>query len=83
MRIEIIPSAQRDLASLPVRNRQLVDKYIQELASNPRPPGTKTLLDSKGLLCLQVEDYRVIYRVEDERCVVLIIKVGYQRNIYS
>jgi mRNA interferase RelE/StbE len=31
---------------------------------------------------VRVGDYRMIYRVENDRLVILIIKIGHRKNIY-
>ncbi len=80
--IQILPSAQRELARLPERERKRVDKRIQSLASEPRPSGTKTIQGSKGLLRLRVGDYRVIYETEDDQLVVIVVKVGHRSKVY-
>ena len=81
--VEILPSAQRELNSLPPQIRLRVDRCLQELAINPRPPGTKALKgEYKGCLRIREGDYRIIYRVEDNRLLVIIVRVGNRRDIY-
>ncbi|WP_235044565.1 type II toxin-antitoxin system RelE family toxin [Methylohalobius crimeensis] len=31
---------------------------------------------------MRVGDYRIIYRIEDNRLLVLILKVGHRREVY-
>jgi mRNA interferase RelE/StbE len=35
-----------------------------------------------GALRIRVGDYRIVYEVEDDRLVVLVIDVGHRREIY-
>ena len=81
-RLEILPTAQRELASLPLKDRKKVDERIHSLAVEPRPPGAKALRGHKGLFRLRVGRYRVIYQVRDDVLVVLIVKVGHRRDVY-
>lgn len=81
-RIEILPVAKRELASLPVKDRHRVDERIRALAVDPRPPQTKALQGQKGLFRLRVGRYRVIYQVYDEVLLVMVVKVGHRRDVY-
>jgi len=81
-RIDILPSAQRELAALPVKDRKQVDKRIRGLGRAPRPPGGKALQGQKGLFRLRVRRYRVIYQIRDDVLVVIVVKVGHRRDVY-
>lgn len=64
----------------PVRSR--VGAAIDALANDPRPPGAKALVGMVGVLRIRVGAYRVLYEVQDDRLVVLVIDVGHRREIY-
>jgi mRNA interferase RelE/StbE len=80
--VEILPSAERELGRLPVKDRKRVDRHILALAAEPRPKGNKTLKGQKGLYRLRVGNYRVVYQVRDDVFTVLIVKVGHRRDVY-
>ena len=71
-RVEIHPKALRELEDLPRKVRARADVAILALASDPRAPGTVKLQGSSDLFRVRVGDYRIIYRVEDDRLVVLV-----------
>lgn len=81
-RLEILPSAERELARLDPEVRRRIDRRILALAEDPRPPGVKALSGSSGGLRVRVGDWRIVYRVEDERLIVLIVRVGNRREVY-
>jgi len=82
--VTILLSAQRELGRLPAKDRRQVDKRIQALASDPRPPGAIAMQgSSKGLLRLRAGDYHIIYQVEDKRLIIVVVKVGHRRDIYK
>jgi mRNA interferase RelE/StbE len=60
-----------------------MDAAIGALAEEPRPPGSKKLRGGEDLYRIRVGDYRAIYRVEDDRRVVLMIDVGNRKDIYG
>jgi mRNA interferase RelE/StbE len=54
---------------------------IEGLASEPRPHGCEKL---SGLEQYRVRqgDYRVVYGVDDEARVVIVVKIGHRRDVY-
>jgi mRNA interferase RelE/StbE len=75
-------AAERGLASLPKSDQRRVDAAILELARDPHPPGSKKLHGAEELYRIRVGDYRVVYTVEHEHLVVLVVNVGNRRDIY-
>jgi mRNA interferase RelE/StbE len=81
--VTILPAALRTIQSLPRNLRERIRDKIDSLAENPRPHGIKSLQGSqKGHLRLRVGDYRILYRVEDDRLLVLVVAVGHRREVY-
>ena len=81
--IEFLPTALKELSKLPLEVQQRIADRIDELKTNPYPPGIKALKSGDGRLRLRVGDYRVIYRIEADNLVIIVIKVGHRRNIYK
>ncbi|MFZ1935795.1 MAG: type II toxin-antitoxin system RelE/ParE family toxin [Thermoguttaceae bacterium] len=81
--VTIIPSALRSIQSLPRDLCERIRSAIDLLAENPRPHGVKALQGAeRGYLRLRVGDHRIIYRVEDDRLLVLVVAVGHRREVY-
>ena len=80
--IEITSAAHRDLKSLARDVLRRVDTKILGLADNPRPPGSKLLRGQERLYRVRVGDYRIIYQIEDDRLVVLVVRVRHRREVY-
>jgi mRNA interferase RelE/StbE len=81
--IEFLRTAGKELAKLPVEVQQRIAARIDELKTNPYPPDVKALKNGGGRLRIRVGDYRVIYRLEVDRLVIVIVKVGHRKNIYK
>jgi len=82
-RIEILPSAQRELAVLPLREQKRVNERIRRLADTPRPPGITVLQGQKDAYYrLRVGDYRIIYQIQDKVLLVLVVKIGHRPEVY-
>ena len=80
--VEILPAAVKVLGSLPKKHQKQIAARIDELMQNPRPPGVKVLRNADGLLRIRSGDYRIIYRVEDMRLKVLVIRIAHRREVY-
>jgi mRNA interferase RelE/StbE len=79
----IMPAARKALADLPKHDQIRVDQRIRSLADNPRPPGAIPFKGAnRSLWRLRVGDYRVLYRIEDDRLVVIVIDIGNRRDVY-
>jgi mRNA interferase RelE/StbE len=81
-RVELLPVAQRQLEKCAPPIKQRLKTAIDRLASNPDPPGVERLKGQDRLLRIRVGDYRILYRVIDDRLVVLVIRVGHRREVY-
>jgi mRNA interferase RelE/StbE len=81
-RIQIAPSAVRQLRKLPTTVRERIVGHIEDLAIEPRPRGSIKLQGEDDLYRIRVGDYRVIYRVGDEELIVLVLRVGHRREVY-
>ena len=73
--------AQRQLAKIARPFQDRIIAAMRDLAENPRPPGVRKLTDREGWR-IRVGDFRVIYEVQDESLVVLIVEIGHRRDIY-
>jgi mRNA interferase RelE/StbE len=80
-RLLIKPTAVKELEALPAKDRRRIVPRIEGLASEPRPHGCEKL---SGLEQYRVRqgDYRVVYGVDDEARVVIVVKIGHRRDVY-
>jgi mRNA interferase RelE/StbE len=81
-RVAFAPAADRQLAKLPRRAREMVAAAILTLRSNPRPPGGVKLAGSDDIWRIRVRDYRVVYAVRDFMLVVTVVKIGHPKDVY-
>lgn len=80
--LEITRRAEKALRALGEDIQDEVRAAIRGLGAAPRPPGCKKVRAPGSLYRIRVRDYRVIYRVEDIRLLVIIIEIGHRREIY-
>ena len=56
---------------------------IRSLAENPRPKGYKKIMGHENLFRIRVGDWRIIYAIEDEQLIILILTVAPRSGIYK
>ena len=76
------PRARRELGNLPRAVQVRIKRRIDALADEPRPPGVKKLSGESELYRIRVGDYRVLYAIEDEELVVLVVSVADRKEVY-
>lgn len=82
-RVYIAPRAGRQIESLPRAARDKIKLALLALADDPRPPGCKTLEAALGIYRIRVGDYRATYCIQDDRLVLLVLRVADRKEIYS
>jgi mRNA interferase RelE/StbE len=80
--IEFTPAAQRQFNKLPYSAQDQIGRKIETLKVNPRHEGVVKLKEGKDLYRIRSGDYRVIYKIEDDRLIVLIVKVADRKDAY-
>lgn len=81
-RIEFLKKAEKELSKLPFNIQKQIANRVESLKYNPFPSNVKQLKNSNGILRIRVNDYRILYRLEDEVLVVLIIKISHRSKVY-
>lgn len=74
--------AAKQLAKLPKKFYEKIKKSIEELADNPRPIGCLKLKGNGDAYRIRIGDFRVIYEIEDDVLIVVVVSVGDRKEIY-
>ena len=75
-RLRLSKEAQRQLERLPGNIRQRIRQTIAELAYDPRPAAAKQMEDDlSDYYRIRIENYRVIYTIDDKIILIEIIRV--------
>lgn len=84
--VELSESADRELSKLDAQPRKRILKFLQERVAkldNPRSVGEALHGSLLGEFWkYRVGDYRLICKIEDERLLVLVLRVGHRKDIY-
>ncbi|HEV7698890.1 MAG TPA: type II toxin-antitoxin system RelE/ParE family toxin [Pyrinomonadaceae bacterium] len=75
-------SVYKDLRSVPKADVKKILTRIESLAEDPRGPGCEKLSADERYRVRQ-GNYRIIYSIEDDRLIVIVVKVGHRRDVYE
>jgi mRNA interferase RelE/StbE len=77
------PPARKDLKKIPRQDAARIMKKIRDLASDPRPPGSKKLKGYDGNVWrIRVGVYRVIYEIDDDGQIIIILVIQHRKDVY-
>jgi mRNA interferase RelE/StbE len=54
---------------------------MKNLAENPRPVGCEKL-SVQEYYRIRLGNYRIIYSIEDDKLIIIVIKIGHRKDIY-
>ena len=81
--IEFTRAGKKDFDAIrDVRLAKRIRAAIYALADDPRPPGSRKLEGRQDEWRVRVGTWRVVYRVDDGRLVVLVAKAGSRADVY-
>ena len=79
--VELLPSATKALSKLERATQFRLARRIDRLATDPWEGAVK-LTGAEDIWRVRVGDYRIVYRIEEDRLVVLVIRIGHRRDVY-
>ncbi len=81
-RIQFVRSAAKAYSRLdPVLQRR-VDRELHRLEETPRHSGVIRLQSADELYRVRIGDLRLLFSVEDQILLVLIVKIGHRGSVY-
>jgi len=84
-RIEFDARAAKELRALDRPTRRRILEFLRERVAgdeNPRRVGLALKGQATPLWRYRVGDYRLVCSIEDDRLIVLVVRVGHRREVY-
>lgn len=78
--------ARKELRKLDKQLQKDVLQYLRKriaVDDDPRRFGKPLSYDKHGLWRYRVQNARIICRIEDDSLIILVVKVGYRKEIYN
>lgn len=82
-KIELTKSAAKELGSFPKAAQKRISKTIDSLSENPPDPAKTKMKGNNPFHRLRVGDYRIIYEIQDDILLILIVKMGHRKDVYK
>ena len=80
--VELLPSAAKQVSALDRSIQRRLARRIEQLAVEPRGGDAVKLRGADDIWRTRVAAYRLLYRIDDDALVVLVIRVGHRREVY-
>ena len=80
-RIELTRSAEKDLRRIDRSQTATIYAALERLEQEPRPHGVKKLVGANRIYRFRVGDYRLVYEIEDDVLVVLVIRIAHRKDV--
>ena len=77
------PRARKAFLSLDKPVRRRIGEAVDALAAEPRPAAAKMITGAHGVLRIRVGDYRVLYTIDEDQLIVLVLDAGHRSEIYD
>lgn len=79
--VSIKQSAVKALEKAAREDRLRIIDAIDQLKTNPTAGGVLKG-EFSGLRRIRVGNYRVVYEVQDQKLIVLVVRIGHRREVY-
>ena len=80
--IAVKKSAAKVLKKIPKSDRKRIIDKIDSLSENLPNPDITKIKGNNPFHKVRTGDYRIIYEVQEEVLVILIVKIGHRKDIY-
>ena len=81
-KVVISSSAEKSLKKIPKKDVQHIVVAMERLAMHPFPVGSRKLSGYEKIFRIRIGKYRVIYEVEGQKLLILVLKIGHRKDIY-
>jgi mRNA interferase RelE/StbE len=80
--VTVSKAAQRQWRKLPANTKARIGKALLALEEEPRPGGVVKLKGAVDRWRIRVGNYRIIYRIEDNKRLVVVLVIAHRREAY-
>ncbi len=80
-RIEFRKAAVRALRKMEPELQARIRGAVALLAVDPRPPGALKL-SGRDAYRLRIGSYRLIYTIQDDRLIIVVVAIGHRSSVY-
>ncbi len=78
--VQVISTVVQQIEKLNSSVQQQMVMKMEELAINPLPEGVRKLEEKKPLYLVRVDDYRIVYQVQEEPSLITVTKIAHLKD---
>jgi mRNA interferase RelE/StbE len=82
-KVEFIGSAAKALKSIPKSDQKRIAAKIDSMAESLPDPNTTKLKGNNSFHKVRVGNYRIVYEIQDDILLIVIVKIGDRKEIYT
>ena len=82
-RIEFKRSAAKALKKIPKSDQKRVAERIDSLSEKLPDPATTKMKGDNPFHRIRVGDYRIIYEIHGDILLIVVLKIGHRKEVYS
>lgn len=81
-RVALKRVAAKALKKIPKVDQKRIAEKIDSLSENLPTPETTKMKGNNPFHKVRVGDYRIVYEIQDDILLILIVKIGHRKEIY-
>lgn len=81
-RVEFKRSAAKALKKVPKPDRRRIRNQIDTLMESVPDPEVTKMKGNNPFHRIRVGDYRIVYEIDEEKSVILVLKIGHRKEVY-
>lgn len=81
--VEFRPSVWKNIKNVPKKDLVKIKSKIDEISSNLPDPATTKMSGNNDFHKIRCGDYRIIYEIHEDRLIILVVKIGHRKDVYS
>ena len=85
-KVEYLPQALKALEKMDKFTKRIIVEWIEKNlvdCENPRQHGKPLAANRTGQWRYRIGDYRIIAKIEDDKLLILVIRIGHRREVYD
>jgi len=81
--VEYRPSVLKSLKHLPKKNLVQIKKKIDSISKCLPEPAITKMKGNNPFHKIRSGNYRIIYEIQSSKLIILIVKIGYRKDVYK
>jgi len=80
--VEFRPSVWKNVKNVPQKDLVKIKSKIEEISLNLPDPAATKMSGNNSFHKVRSGNYRIIYQIQEDRLVILIVKIGHRKDVY-